>query len=227
MLVFLFALVSSGYYRRRIRRNVPNSATGVVYASTLNVRDGPSMSSNKIGYLSKGDKVIILDTVDSWYKITFNNGYGYVLSDYIVLDSSTEIPDYPTYPIRAYQISSDVSDMQKVAGFLCACYCGGISTESEIQQIYTKALSKGAIYSDYRVKDWNKLAQIAGKAKSGVASLSPSIKPSDRQREILYCPKSDNTYHYVVADGSNIIFDPIFKGYVSYSDCQSKIIFTY
>ena len=59
--------------------------TGVVNASSLNVRSEGSASSSKIGSLSRGTKVNIVDKLSNgWYKIKFNNGYGYISGDYIV-----------------------------------------------------------------------------------------------------------------------------------------------
>ena len=59
--------------------------TGVVNASSLNVRSEGSTSSSKIGALSRGTKVNIVDKLSNgWYKIKFNNGYGYISGDYIV-----------------------------------------------------------------------------------------------------------------------------------------------
>ncbi len=58
--------------------------TGVVNASSLNVRSEASASSSKIGALSRGTKVNIVDKLSNgWYKIKFNNGYGYISGDYI------------------------------------------------------------------------------------------------------------------------------------------------
>lgn len=58
--------------------------TGVVNANSLNVRREGKVSSSKIGALSRGTKVNIVDKLSNgWYKIKFNNGYGYISGDYI------------------------------------------------------------------------------------------------------------------------------------------------
>lgn len=57
----------------------------MVTASTLNVRSGPGASHQKVGTLSAGAQVEILETVNGWYRID----KGYVSADYLlVLDGS-------------------------------------------------------------------------------------------------------------------------------------------
>ena len=70
--------------------------TGTVTASTLNVRSGYGSSYSKIGTLSNGAKVEIVESKDGWHKIKYNGGYGYVSGDYIKVDGSTTPP--PTDP---------------------------------------------------------------------------------------------------------------------------------
>ncbi|WP_434799405.1 SH3 domain-containing protein [Terrisporobacter vanillatitrophus] len=59
---------------------------GIVNASALNVRSGPSTSYEVIGTLTSGTNVEILDRSGSWYKISYNNTYGYVSGTYITLN---------------------------------------------------------------------------------------------------------------------------------------------
>ena len=54
---------------------------------TLNVRSGAGTSYSVIGSLKNGATIEIVETVNSWYKIKFNNGYGYVSKDYVVLQN--------------------------------------------------------------------------------------------------------------------------------------------
>ena len=64
--------------------NTQTSKTGYVYnAGTLNVRNGAGTSYTKIGSLSDGNKVEIVGESNGWYKIKYNNGYGYVSKSYI------------------------------------------------------------------------------------------------------------------------------------------------
>ncbi|WP_077618923.1 SH3 domain-containing protein [Bacillus sinesaloumensis] len=57
---------------------------GVVTASSLNVRDGGSLSGKVIGSLKLGDKVTIEEEVNNWSRITLSNGSkGWVASWYL------------------------------------------------------------------------------------------------------------------------------------------------
>nr|WP_050608044.1 SH3 domain-containing protein [Clostridium niameyense] len=78
------AYVSADYISNK---SVTTNSYGVVSLSnkysSLNVRSNPSLSSTVISSLAYGNKVKILDTVGSWYKININNITGYVYSTYI------------------------------------------------------------------------------------------------------------------------------------------------
>ncbi len=72
--------------------------TGTVHVNDLlRVRSGPGTSYSKIGELYNGNTVIILDTVDGWYKIEFGGGIGYVSSDYVQITQSDK-PDVEYTP---------------------------------------------------------------------------------------------------------------------------------
>ena len=51
--------------------------------SSLSVRQGPGTNTEKIGQLSDGDIVTILERGDVWHKIDFNGAEGYVFAAYI------------------------------------------------------------------------------------------------------------------------------------------------
>ena len=76
------------------------SATGKATAN-LNIRKGPNTTYSKVGSLKKGAKVtIVAKSSNSWYKIKFNNSYGYVSSKYITITNNkpsvTETSYYAT-----------------------------------------------------------------------------------------------------------------------------------
>lgn len=61
--------------------------------STLNVRSGAGTSYSRLGVLNVGQSVILLgDAANGWYRISYDNGVGYVSAQYI----STDINDVPT-----------------------------------------------------------------------------------------------------------------------------------
>ena len=70
--------------------------TGVVTATSLNVRSGYGTSYLRIGSLSKGTKVEVVESKNGWYKIKYKTGYGCVSADYVNLDSTQSKP--PTIP---------------------------------------------------------------------------------------------------------------------------------
>ena len=61
---------------------------GTVTASTLNVRDGASTSSNIIGTLSKDTSIKISPQYSKrdWYSIYYGNSGGFIHKDYVRLD---------------------------------------------------------------------------------------------------------------------------------------------
>jgi uncharacterized protein YgiM (DUF1202 family) len=61
---------------------VPEKGPWVVALTTVNIRVEPSASSDEIGSLKEGDKVVLLSQVGSWYKIKNHKGrVGWVTSD--------------------------------------------------------------------------------------------------------------------------------------------------
>ena len=70
-----------------------------VTASSLNVRNGAGTSHKKIGSLTKGKQVELLEKTGSWYKIKYGSGTGYVHGNYLKLNSSgTTNPTPPSTP---------------------------------------------------------------------------------------------------------------------------------
>lgn len=61
---------------------------GKVYnaAPNLRVRSGSSLNSSILGYVVDNTTVAIVGVADEWYRIKFNDGYGYVHSDYIIVN---------------------------------------------------------------------------------------------------------------------------------------------
>lgn len=53
-------------------------------SDTLNVRSGPGSSNSKLGSLKDNAKVeIVAKCSNGWFKIKFNDGYGYISGDYV------------------------------------------------------------------------------------------------------------------------------------------------
>ena len=70
--------------------------TGKVTASSsLNIRSGAGTSYSIIGSLKTNDTVEILETLNGWYKIKYNNTVGYVSSQYVSV-TTTPTPNNGT-----------------------------------------------------------------------------------------------------------------------------------
>ncbi|GGE67120.1 C40 family peptidase [Priestia taiwanensis] len=65
------------------------SGAYTVTASSLNVRQGPSISSSKIGTVYNRQQVNVLESENGWYKISYNGKTGYVSSEYLVKSTGT------------------------------------------------------------------------------------------------------------------------------------------
>ena len=81
-----------GDYVSEVASSSAISTKGKVYnvSTNLRVRSGASTSSSILGYLTNNAKVTIVGSEGEWYKIKYNNGYGYVSKEYITtnLDST-------------------------------------------------------------------------------------------------------------------------------------------
>lgn len=87
------AITANGYVAKCYLRVEPGKKVytvkyGVTTASALFVRNSASLQGIQIGQLGRGTAVTIVDTVDEWYKIKFNGGYGYVRAAYVNITSS-------------------------------------------------------------------------------------------------------------------------------------------
>ena len=81
-----------GDYVSEVASSSAISTKGKVYnvSTNLRVRSGASTSSSILGYLTNNTEVTIVGSEGEWYKIKYNNGYGYVSKEYITtnLDST-------------------------------------------------------------------------------------------------------------------------------------------
>ncbi|WP_270939987.1 N-acetylmuramoyl-L-alanine amidase [Romboutsia lituseburensis] len=69
---------------------ISNSKNGVVTATSLNIRSGYGSSYSKIGSLTKGSKVEIVESKNGWHKIKYGNRYGYVSGEYISTSNTNQ-----------------------------------------------------------------------------------------------------------------------------------------
>lgn len=67
-----------------------SNTTGYIVniSSNLRVRSGAGTSYSTLGYLNNGSKVNILGESGDWYKISYNDGHGYVSKQYVSVGSN-------------------------------------------------------------------------------------------------------------------------------------------
>jgi len=82
-----------------------NPTIGVITASVLNVRIGPSTSTGKLGQLGKGDKVEIVkaNAAKDWHQIIYNGQLAYVHASYVTVQTQASQPTQPTQPTQPAQ----------------------------------------------------------------------------------------------------------------------------
>ena len=106
------------------KENVSKPETTVKTATAtgnVNVRKGPSTNYTSLGVLKIGQKVEILgtDSATGWYKIKYNNGYGYVSNKYLKIDSSNQQSptlSKPTVKVSSNSYNSNKLSWNKVTG---------------------------------------------------------------------------------------------------------------
>lgn len=75
-----------------------NTKRGIVSADELNMRAAPATDKPVVAKLRKGSEVEILDRVGSWYRVSTDQGSGYVHSDYVDVDGGAPLDVSETLP---------------------------------------------------------------------------------------------------------------------------------
>ena len=88
--------------------------TGVVSASSLNVRKKASSSATVITVLREGDTVEVLSTSGSWYKIKSGKTTGFVSQKYISKSSSSSSASSSSGSVRTCSVGDKGSDVKAV-----------------------------------------------------------------------------------------------------------------
>ena len=100
----------AGYVYSDYLTTDPNLSSyyGIVDASFLNVRAGPSVTAESLGMLRGGSRVDVTSTVPDWLEIRFNDALGYVADDYVELHYSDEV--------SLAQVTADVLNVRSTPG---------------------------------------------------------------------------------------------------------------
>ncbi len=75
MMVAAFVLMTGAY--------ATEARSGNVTGSVVNIRETPSASGKWLMSVAKGEKVIILDQTNNWFKVGYNGTVGYMMADYV------------------------------------------------------------------------------------------------------------------------------------------------
>ncbi|MDO5009930.1 MAG: leucine-rich repeat protein, partial [Intestinibacter bartlettii] len=130
-------------------------ATGVT-TENLNVRKGAGANYARIGGLTKGAKVeIVKKESNGWYKIKYNNGYGYVSGTYVKLDSQTPGENPDEEKVIATGVTTENLNVRKGAGANYA-RIGGLTKGAKVEIV--KKESNGW----YKIKYNNAYGYVSG-----------------------------------------------------------------
>jgi len=70
-------------------------SVGTVDASALNMRSSASAGASVITTAPRGDKVIILDQIGNWYKVSYKYREGYMSAEYLIEIPNANLSDSP------------------------------------------------------------------------------------------------------------------------------------
>ena len=86
-------------------KDIAFDATGTI-KSNVYVRETASTSAKKLGVLKKGTEVTIVakTSTEAWYKVKYNDGYGYVSSKYVTLTSEQPEVQYPATAVANHDV---------------------------------------------------------------------------------------------------------------------------
>ena len=106
-----------------------NTGTGTVTASSLNIREKPSASSEDLGSLKKGEKVTILDTEGNWGKIEYKTGeYGWISLNYVNMTSTSTDSSGSTIISGKYKVTVKTPDNGTLKASASTCGQGSTVT---------------------------------------------------------------------------------------------------
>ena len=135
------------------------NTTGYVNADSLFVRKGPSTSQDHIGILNYNAKVNIVGKQAGWYKIKYNNGFGYISADYVTIGENNNgtAPDINIDTINkigvvtatVLNVRSEASSNGKIVGTLRYGTKGNLVAHSNGWYKITASGITGWVHSDY------------------------------------------------------------------------------
>ncbi|MBQ5696186.1 MAG: SH3 domain-containing protein [Clostridium sp.] len=133
-----------GDYVKEITASSETSTKGKVYnvSTNLRVRSSASANSSVLGYLNNNTEVNIVGTEGDWYKIKYNNGYGYVSKSYISVSGNVSNNNEVNNNTGGNS-SSNVVENNKT-GYVYNVSSGGLRVRKEAS---TSSTVLGTLYS--------------------------------------------------------------------------------
>lgn len=68
---------------KEVKEPAKKNKIGIVTAKKLNVRKDPEKGDNVIKVITKGTRVVIKKELLGWYRIQFDNKFGFVMSEFV------------------------------------------------------------------------------------------------------------------------------------------------
>lgn len=68
---------------KEVKEPAKKNKIGIVTAKKLNVRKDPEKGDNVIKVITKGTRVVIRKELPDWYRIQFDNKFGFVMSEFV------------------------------------------------------------------------------------------------------------------------------------------------
>ena len=100
-------------------------STGVVTASKLNVRKGPSTKYSRIRILNKNKKITILGQSNNWYKVNLNGKEGWVSKKYVKVSGNST-----SSSISQNSNSSSNNNVVRTVNVVATAYTGYSTTST-------------------------------------------------------------------------------------------------
>ena len=100
-------------------------STGVVTASKLNVRKGPSTKYSRIGSFNKNKKITILGESNGWYKVNLNGKEGWVSKKYVKVSGNST-----SSSISQNSNSSSNNNVVRTVNVVATAYTGYSTTST-------------------------------------------------------------------------------------------------
>ncbi len=161
------------------------NTAGYVSNGPLNVRSGPGTGYGKVGSLSQGAAVTIVEKLDGWYKITSGNVTGYVSASYIALGEAPK-------EARTGYVNTSVLNVRSGPGTgydkVSTLYMGAtVSVTDEADGWYK--IKEGYVSSEYI-----SFSPVVSTAASGIGAQAAAIARQQVGKRYVYGATGPNSF---------------------------------